>query len=230
MYCTRVYKFEYSAAGLDLASRPDRQERTSSRSRACLAVGLKLTLASEACFRGSFRNFCSPRGQGRLWERLPASCFPSSPLPPQTTPLSRLLGGVLKTGEGVRVGVGEELGVARHGVARPHGRRAAEDGAPGYRLPVLGENLLYLGVVPLPPKAHSPQTLDSTRARELLRKKTLPVGHDPPTRQQRPLDLDPPHPNRPSPSSRAAPLSLSLCPLTTFLKVLPAARRPVQFT
>ena len=101
---------------------------------------------------------------------------PSSPLNTNST---RLVGGVLKTGESVRVGVGEELGVARHGVARPHGRRAAEDGAPGHRLPFLGEDLLYLGVVPLPPKAHSPQTLDSTRARarELLRKKTLPVGH-----------------------------------------------------
>ena len=148
--------------------------------------------------------FSSPRSQGRLWEKLPSS--------PRKHELlnTRLVGGVLKTGEGVGVGVGEELGVARHGVARPHGRRAAEDGAPGYRLPVLGENLLYLGVVPLPPKAHSPQTLDSTRARELLRKKTLPVGHDPPTRQQRPLDLDPPHPNRPSPSSGAAPLSLTV--------------------
>ena len=161
-------------------------------------------------FPRKFPEFLFPPRPRAVVGEAPGLSLPLVPPPPQTTPLSRLLGGVLKTGEGVRVGVGEELGVARHGVARPHGRRAAEDGAPGYRLPVLGENLLYLGVVPLPSEAHSPQTLDSTRARELLRKKTLPVGHDPPTRQQRPLDLDPPHPNRPSPSSRAAPLSLTV--------------------
>lgn len=135
----------------------------------------------------------------------PGLSLPLVPPPPQTTPLSRLLGGVLKTGEGVRVGVGEELGVARHGVARPHGRRAAEDGAPGYRLPVLGENLLYLGVVPLPSEAHSPQTLDSTRARELLRKKTLPVGHAPTTTPR-------PRPSTPQPTvtlERARPLPLA---------------------
>ena len=137
----------------------------------------------------------------------PGLSLPLVPPPPQTTPLSRLLGGVLKTGEGVRVGVGEELGVARHGVARPHGRRAAEDGAPGHRLPFLGEDLLYLGVVPLPPKAHSPQTLNTTRARarELLRKKTLPVGHAPTTTPR-------PRPSTPQPTvtlERARPLPLA---------------------
>ena len=103
--------------------------------------------------------------------------------------------------------MGEELGVARHGVARPHGRRAAEDGAPGHRLPFLGEDLLYLGVVPLPPKAHSPQTLNTTRARarELLRKKTLPVGHAPTTTPR-------PRPSTPQPTvtlERARPLPLA---------------------
>ena len=159
------------------------------------------------------KSIVAPLGYLTLASRPPEAkggCGRGSPRPPSSplnTNSTRLVGGVLKTGEGVRVGVGEELGVARHGVARPHGRRAAEDGAPGHRLPFLGEDLLYLGVVPLPPKAHSPQTLNTTRARarELLRKKTLPVGHAPTTTPR-------PRPSTPQPTvtlERARPLPLA---------------------